>query len=165
MILSRRVMLASVAIAPLAGCSLFGSGGALSVTPTQLQADVAALADGLTTAVGYLSTIAGVPADTLAKVQAELAVLKADAAQIGATATPGTSTIQQISNVVGIIATLVGPFFPAASGAAMVIQAGLSILPEILSLVGITAVAATPKRFSAAQARVILIGAKTAPLN
>lgn len=160
---SRRNLLATAAIAPLAGCALFRG---ITPSPTQLQDDVNTLVNGLAGIVSALAS-AGAPSDVLAKIQAEIDALKADAAAIGSTVAPNQTILQQISNAVGIIATLATPFFPVAGTVAMVIQAAIAFLPTVLGATGITA-ARAPERavvsvmsqpLNTKQARLILKGA------
>lgn len=159
----RKLLLASALVLPLAaGCSIFGS---TPPTSTQIQDDVNTLVNGLSGIVTALTGIA--PADVLAQIQTELDKLKADAAAIGAAVQPNQTTLQDISNAVGLIADLATPFFPAAGTVAMVVQAALAFLPTILGLFGLKAsriphaqiVAVVGKPLSVAQARVILRGA------
>jgi hypothetical protein len=170
MIVSRRALLATAAIAPLAGCAALGIGG--TPTPTQLQDDVTTLANGLAGIVTALKSlpVADQPSATvLAQIQTELDALKADAAAIGATATPNQTVLQQISNAVGIIATLATPFFPVAGTVAMVVQGALAFLPTILGVIGITAaqaprasatvVSVNGRQLDGKSARLILKGA------
>lgn len=160
---SGRTTAAALAISVLSGCSLISS-----TTPSQLQQDVTTLADGLSGIVGALQSL---PAnlqpspDVVAKIQTEIDAIKADAAAIGSTANPSSTTVQRISTAVGIVASLVGPFFPAAPMVAMVVQAALAILPVILSAVGIATAAAAPQKYTPGQARMILKGAAVTVLQ
>lgn len=154
---SRRTMfklLGVTALVPLfTGCAGSGPG------PTQLQSDVEALADGLSQVVGFLGGIA--PADILAKVQAEIDIIKANAATIATAITPSADTITAIKNAVNAIVPLVTPFFAAAPVVGMIVNAALSLLPVILGAFGMPQVAmiAPGTRYTPDQARVILRGA------
>lgn len=160
---NRRALLASTVLVPLVACA--SHSGIPTPTPSQIQIDVQTLVDGLSGIVTALTGIA--PPDVLAKIQAELDILKADAAAIANAVTPTQSVLQQIGQAVGIIADLATPFFPAAGVVAMVIQGAIAFLPTILGFLGITAarhpnakiVAVQSHPLTVNQARIILIGA------
>src|SRR5882672_9762187 len=56
---------------------------------------------------------------TMAQIQAELAILQTDAAQVGSLATPNATLVQSVSGAVTLIASLATPFFPAAPAVAV----------------------------------------------
>lgn len=147
-------------------CGALGFAAALSactsLTPAQAQSDVSLIANGLS---GIVSALASLPgklapsADILAKVQAELDVLKNDAAAIGSALVPSASVAQSVAAAVSAIVPLATPFFPAAPAVAMVIQAALALVPVILQAAGISqapSTAATAPKMSPDQARLIL---------
>lgn len=150
-----RSLIAATALMSMVACSIFQS-----ATPTQLQTDVETLADGVAGIVGALTSLPAnlqPSADVMAQIQAEIATIKADSAQIAAAASPDAGTIKQISAAVGVVAALVAPFFPAAPTVGMVVQAALSLLPVILAAIGVTG--ASEGKFTPDEARLILRGA------
>ena len=150
----RTLLLGATALVPLA------MAGCATQTQTQLQADVTLIAHGLAGLSAALAALPGnpVPAATLAKVNAEIAVIETDAAAIASAATPQTNVVTGIAAAITAIVPLATPFFPAAPLVAGVLNAALALLPPIFAAAGIAAAPLnmpTPT-MSAAQARLIL---------
>lgn len=161
-LMARRQILAGVIMLSLtAGCANKTNP---PPTPSALQTYIEAIADGLSNLVGALSGVPGVTADLLAKVQTELDIIRADAAQIASGLTD-PDTVRAIATAVGVIADFVTPFFPAAPIIAMALRAALALLPTILSLVGVSFAPKTPPAFTPGQAYLILRGAAATGLR
>lgn len=141
---SRRTLFALVgasALAALAACNLAPS------TPSQATTDIQSIASGLSGILTALQAVPGVPASVIAQVQQELTLIQSEASSIGGAVVSG-DVVQTISNALGIIATLVSPFFPAAPGIAAGIQAAITIVTNLLKVFGLP----QPAKFARAAA-------------
>jgi nucleoid-associated protein YgaU len=160
MTLSRRYLLSTGALIPavvLAACS-----GTTAPTVTQLATDAKLIASGLAAAIASIAAIPGVSAATVATLQADLATVQSDAASIAAaTATPATSVVSEIVQAVQAIAPIALSLIPGASAIVPIINAATSLLPGLLSAVGLSAATAGAKApvYAPDQARLILGGA------
>lgn len=142
--ISRRTIIAGAPTAALfAACS---TGAERGRTQTQLQADVALIA-GFAAQLLPMLQAAGLAlgADAMARVQLEIGIIRADAAQIAVAATPDAATVQRIASSVQVISDLVLPMLPAGNRVAVIVQAALALLPVILGAVG---VAGAPRAIS-----------------
>lgn len=137
----------------LAACASSPIGPIPPPTPAQGQQEVLTLAAAFSTLIKLIETTApagSIPAGVIAQAQTLINQLNQYAGQIGAALVPDpTSTVQSIGNIVSVLATLLTPFFPAASIVGGIIKAGLALMPQILALFG---VAGASKNFSAADA-------------
>ena len=97
-------------------------------------------------------------ADLKTQLQGYLATIKADAATIAAaTATPATSV--EIVQLVQTIAPIALSFVPGGGAIAAIVNAALSLAPQLLTDIGVTGATATsgpPPVYSVASARQIL---------
>ena len=97
---------------------------------------------------------------TLTQLQGYLATIKADAATIAAaTATPATSVVSEIVQLVQTIAPIALSFVPGGGAIVAIVNAALSLAPQLLTDIGVTGAAATsgpPPVYSVASARQIL---------
>ncbi len=149
--MNRRTLLRVTAFLPALG--LIGCGGQ---TASQIAADVNLIASGLAAATAQLGQIPGVPNAALTQVDFYLATIQADAAKIaGALSTSATSTVQEVSQVVQALASVVLPLVPAGSVIEATVNAAVSLLPVILAAVGVSG-AGVPAKYRPAQARAIL---------
>lgn len=154
------------AVFALAGCA----SQIKNITPVpadQASRDVNTIAAALSAVLNTLVALgANVPADVLDKIKAEIATINAAAAEIGnavgrATA-PAASWLTMLQDAVSVVATLVTPFFPAASVVGSVINAALSLLPSVLAIFGTTVSArlkAPAHAYDPNEARTILLSA------
>lgn len=139
-----------------AGAALFAVAGCKNLTSNQVQNDAALIDAGLSGIVADLQNVPGlnVPADVIAKINQELAIIGSNAAQIGSLV--GDKAPQAISTAVGVIAAAVAPFFPAAPMVAIAVQAAVTLAAALLG-----SVSAAPGKMSVAQARAVLVAAAT----
>lgn len=117
---------------------LLAVGACAGLTQSQATQDVQTLAAGVASLGTALSAVPGVPADVIAKVEAEDAIIQKDAAAIGTAATPSANIAADIDNAVGVISTLVTPFFPEAPAIAAVVEAAASLGQVIVQETGAT---------------------------
>lgn len=143
MLASRRTLLASAALLPVAGCTALGIG---PVTPTpltpqqQITAWLQALAAGAAALPGVLSTIPGLTPAALAQDMAILTAVNGAANAIASTTSTATSAtiaawVEEIATVVADIL----PFVPGGSAIAPIVGALAGLAPVILAALGITA--------------------------
>jgi hypothetical protein len=162
--LTRRHLLAST---PLAGAAILAActstTNPVAVTSTVAQ-DADLIAGGLASAIATLQATPGVLTTaqqaTLTQLQGYLATIKADAATIAAaTATPATSVVSEIVQLVQTIAPIALSFVPGGGAIVAIVNAALSLAPQLLTDIGVTGATATsgaPPVYSVASARQIL---------
>lgn len=156
--ISRRHLLATTSALVLL------TGASCAFSPTQIQADVEAIASGLSTLVTALAPFA--PADVLAKAQTFINTIQANAALIASAVTPSNSILQTISGAISALSALVAPFFPMAPAIAAALQAAVVLINLVLQATGNAtppahkALMALPP-MSADQARALLKGYAT----
>ena len=160
--LTRRHLLAST---PVAGAAILAActSNPVAVTSTVAQ-DADLIAGGLASAIATLQATPGVLTTaqqaTLTQLQGYLATIKADAATIAAaTATPATSVVSEIVQLVQTIAPIALSFVPGGGAIVAIVNAALSLAPQLLTDIGVTGAAATsgpPPVYSVASARQIL---------
>ena len=160
--LTRRRLLAST---PVAGAAILtactSTTNPVAVTSTVAQ-DADLIAGGLASAIATLQATSGVLTTaqqaTLTQLQGYLATIKADAATIAAaTATPATSV--EIVQLVQTIAPIALSFVPGGGAIVAIVNAALSLAPQLLTDIGVTGATATsgaPPVYSVASARQIL---------
>jgi hypothetical protein len=149
--MNRRTLLRATACVP--AIALLGCG---AQTASQIAADVQSIAAGLTAAMADIKLIPSIPSAALTQLDFYLATIQADAAKVAsALATPATSTLQEIAQVVQALASVALPLVPEGSVVEATIQAAVSLLPVILAAVGVSG-AGIPARYRPAQARAIL---------
>ncbi len=112
-----------------------------------------------------VASVAAIPVVDSAKVaqlKGYLATIKADAAQVAAaTATPAVGIVQEIVQAVQAVAPIALSLVPGGFTLVPVINAAVSLAPELLAAVGIVGAVSGPVPvYSADQARLILVGAK-----
>ena len=162
--LTRRHLLAST---PVAGAAILtactSTTNPVAVTSTVAQ-DADLIAGGLASAIATLQATSGVLTTaqqaTLTQLQGYLATIKADAATIAAaTATPATSVVSEIVQLVQTIAPIALSFVPGGGAIVAIVNAALSLAPQLLTDIGVTGATATsgaPPVYSVASARQIL---------
>ncbi len=149
--MNRRMLLGATALVPT--LALIRCAGQ---SASRIAADVNLIASGLTAVVAQIGQIPGVPSAALTQVDFYLAKIEADAVKIArATSTPATSTVQEVSQVVQALASVVLLLVPAGSVIEATIQAAVSLLPVILAAVGVAG-AGVPAKYPPARARAIL---------
>jgi len=127
------------------------------LTQSQATADVQTLAAGVKNLDAAMGAIPGVPANVVAQVAKEDALIQADAAQIASAAVPSANIAAQINDAVGVISTLATPFFPGAPAIGAVVSAAVTLGQMIVQETGGTpTVGAAPAAMTPAQARKIL---------
>jgi hypothetical protein len=136
----------------LTGCA----GTTTTTTPTQLATDVNLIASGLSSAIASISQIPGVSAAIVSQLQADLATIQADAAQVANATQP--AIVQEIGTVVQAVATIALPLIPGGSAVAATVQAAVSLLPVVLATAGVSG-APVATQFTPEQARLILAAA------
>lgn len=130
--LTRRALVSSAcALALLTGCNL------VNQSADQIKTDIETIAAGL----AGLATAASafVPPNILAQVQTVVNQIEADAANIANSIT-GISTnslITDIANAVGVLGTLLAPFFPQAPVIAGIVQAAAALINFVVQTLGI----------------------------
>lgn len=148
--IARRHLLATIPALAVAACA--------GQTAPQLTTYVQAIAGGL---AGILTDLqaAGVkiPPATTSAIQTELDVIRQDADAIGTALTPDPDMVAAIGAAVSALVPLVTPFFPAAPGVAVALQAALALVPVILAMVGHPVAGAAPT-MSPAAALLVLQG-------
>jgi hypothetical protein len=151
--MNRRRTLTLILAAAVAGC---GKNAAPSA-PT-IQSDVTLISDGLSGIVSLLQATPGVnlSANVAAQAQMILADIKANAAGIAATATPGAQPIDAIKTAVNTLAGLLDPYLGKAPGAAALVQSALALLPVILAMAGMSAAGTRRPTMAPDQARAVL---------
>lgn len=163
--ITRRAAL-TFAVFALAACA----GTVKNITPVpadEASRDVNTIAAALSAVLNTLVALgSNVPADVLDKVRGEIATINAAAAEIGAAVgratAPAASWLTMLQDAVSVVATLVTPFFPAASVVGAVLNAALSLLPSVLAIFGATVSArmkAPAHAYSQDEARTILLDA------
>lgn len=146
----RRHLLSAAAALPLAAglaaCS------AVTAAVPQVVDDVNSVAAGLNGILPSLTTIAGVAAQTVTKIQGLVGEAQTIASQVGQVVSPSAAT--GLAGVVGdVVTALTGAALPPWAGA--VLSAAQALLPVILTAAGV-ALAGPPPAMSAAQARAVL---------
>ena len=149
----------------LGGAAAIGAGAALSVagcanlTSSTVQQDAQLIATGLSGILVDLQAVPNlvIPADVVAKIQNELTIIENNAAGIGSLV--GSPAAQAISTAVGILATAVAPFFPAAPMVAVAIQAAVVLAQGLIN--SIPTKSAVAGRMDAPRARAVLVAAAT----
>lgn len=153
---SRRALLTAMPAAaalPMLGCaSVFGS-------LPQFAADIQTIAADLAKALPDLTTLAGVGGATVTKVEGWISDIQGVAGTIGSAVAAGGSTlvgaISQFGGAFNSITSALGVSVPGTLGT--VLQAGLSLLPQILAIAGIAlAQVSGPPMMPPARARAIL---------
>ncbi len=133
MLSRRQALAASAAFLPVALGAM-----TCSLTAAQWQTDVNTVADGLSNLVPLITAAgAKISAGTLAQIQKAIDDIKANAAGIGAAATPNGTVLQQIQQDVVLVSTLVAPFFPAASAIGALVAAAVSLVGFVLQEAGV----------------------------
>ncbi len=158
------VVLAVAAAIAFVGCTASpGTTTTITSTASRLASDVNLVATGLAAALPAIAQVPGVPAATIAQINADLASIQKDAAAVqAATAANGAapaSTVQEIASVVGDIATVALPLVPGGSAIVPVVQAAEALLPGILSAADVVAAGAPANAMDPSSARLILRGA------
>ena len=134
----RKVLLAGASLLPLAACGGLTQG--VSSLPQYAQ-DAQDIAAALENVVGAVQAVPGVPAGTLAQVQAAIARASAIAAQIGqqaaglAGSTPTSLLGSFGQTILGVVSSLGGASATGTLGT--VLQAVMSVLPSILAIAGV----------------------------
>ncbi|MHB8571181.1 MAG: hypothetical protein ACYC97_13430, partial [Metallibacterium sp.] len=108
------------------------------LTQSQATADVQTLAAGIKGLDAAIGALPGVPANVVAQVAKEDALIQADAAQIASAAVPNANIATEINDAVGVIATLATPFFPEAPAIAAVVSAATTLGQVIVQETGAT---------------------------
>ena len=142
---------ATVTLAGLSSCA--------GLTSSTVQSDAQLIATGLSGILVDLQAVPNlvIPADVAAKIQNELTIIENNAAGIGSLV--GSPAAQAISTAVGILATAVAPFFPAAPMVAVAIQAAVVLAQGLIN--AIPAKSAVAGRMDAPRARAVLVAAAT----
>lgn len=142
-----------------AGAALMSVAGCANLTSSTVQSDAQLIATGLQGILVDLQAIPNlvIPADVIAKVQNELGIISANAANIGSIV--GSPAAQAISTAVGVVAAAVAPFFPAAPMVAVAVQAAVVLAQGLIN--SIPAKSAVAGRMDATRARAFLAAAAT----
>ena len=154
----KRILLAITLL--LSACNV----STTSPTPvtSQVAADVALIAQGLQPLATDIAAIPGVPEATLAKVNADLALIQQDAALIAKqTTAPAASTVQEIVTTVEALAAAATPVIPGGAAAVVAIDAAASLAAVLMTELGAqgAVMAQAPHAaYSPGQARTILAG-------
>lgn len=143
MITRRHLIASTSALALLAGCSL------VNQSADQIKTDIETIAAGL----AGLATAASafVPPNILAQVQTVVNTIEADAANIASSIT-GISTnslVTDIANAVGVLGTLLAPFFPQAPVIAGIVQAAAALINFVVQTLGLNTPVPASTKFSA----------------
>ena len=148
---SRRGLLAAGALLPVLGLA-----ACQTQTLSQIILNVKLVAGGLAAAEASIAAIPGVPTAALTQIDSCLLIIQADAAKLAAAiGTPATGLVQEIGQAVQALAAIALPLLPAGSVAEALLQAAVSLLPEILAAAGV--LGAVPAAvYSPAQARLLL---------
>ena len=146
MISRRRLITTASALALLSGCSL------VNQTADQIKTDIETIAAGL----AGLATAASafVPPAVLAQVQTVINTIEADAANIANSIT-GISTnslVTDIANAVGVLGTLLAPFFPQAPVIAGIVQAAAALINFVVQTLGLNTPVPASAKFTASAA-------------
>ena len=142
-----------------AGAALMSVAGCANLTSSTVQSDAQLIATGLSGILVDLQAVPGlvIPADVATKIQNELTIINNNAANIGSLV--GSPAAQAISTAVGILATAVAPFFPAAPMVAVAIQAAVVLAQGLVN--AIPAKSAVAGRMDAPRARAVLVAVAT----
>lgn len=159
--LTRRALLRTTGLVPAAlaigGLSLVGCGITGNTIP-QFVTDANTVANGLAAILPGLTTVTGMTAATITKVQGYITEAQNLAAELASAATAGgTSLVATVSNFAGVVGNAVSSL-TGIPGLSKAISAASSLLPVILSAAGIV-LAGPPPQMPAAQARAILLAA------
>lgn len=136
--MTRRDVMALVATAVVAvqGCA--------NQPPDQLKTNIGLVVSGSQSIVTALGALPSVPADVLAKSQAALADVQANANAIVNATAPAANAAQQLLVAVNTLAQLVLPFFPQASAYVAIVSAVVSLATVIVGMVGAKPASAPP---------------------
>ena len=142
-----------------AGAALMSVAGCANLTSSTVQSDAQLIATGLQGILVDLQAVPNlvIPADVIAKVQNELGIISANAANIGSIV--GSPAAQAISTAVGVVAAAVAPFFPAAPMVAVAVQAAVVLAQGLIN--AIPAKSAVAGHMDATRARAFLAAAAT----
>jgi hypothetical protein len=159
----RRALLSASVLVPAALLAACGTPTpATPVTPpiNPIATDTNLIAGGISAVIASITASAGsTPSANVVKLQGYLTTIQTDAAQVAAaTATPATSVISEIAQTVQAIAPIALSLIPGGSALVDVVNAALSLLPSLLSAVGLSAATAGAKApiYTPDQARLIL---------
>lgn len=124
----RALVLAMVGAVALQGCG--------NQPPDQLKTNIGLVVSGSRSIVTALGALPSVPAGDLAKAQAALADVQANADAIVNATAPAGNAAQQLMAAVAALAQIALPFFPQASGYVAIISAVVSLASVIVGMVG-----------------------------
>ena len=103
-------------------------------------------------------------ASKITKLDAQISMLEAEDARKAsavAASAPAGSVVQQVITAVQALVPLAAPLLPAGSVWGPLLQAALSLVPEIAAAAGLTGAATVPApKYTPAQARALLTGGK-----
>jgi hypothetical protein len=136
MSISRRVLLGSAAITPLFG--LVDCATTPSAPTATVQTDLALLANALQ-ALGPLVNTAPGSAAVFAQVASALAAVQQ--AMAAATSAATSATVATLTSLLTTLGPAIIGLFPGGGTAVTIVQAVISLLPELEALVGIASVA------------------------
>lgn len=159
--LTRRELMATTALMPLAACA----GTTPSAALIQAIQDVQTIAAGLAGVLPGLGSIPGIPATVVGKAGSIISEIQAVAQQMaGVTTTAGAQgSVQQLETLLNTLVAAVAPFVAAVPVVGQVFAAAAVLLPVIEAAVGLIVKPAA--RLEAAltpdQARLILQAAAT----
>jgi hypothetical protein len=133
--MNRRFLLTGASMLALTAC------GGISITPTQIQADVQAIADAAAAMTTDIEAV--VPATNaavLAEVETAATTIGQDATALGSIVTTG-SIQQLVQGIVTAIITydnIVPQFFPASAPVIAILNAALTVAAALAAQLGIT---------------------------
>lgn len=144
--MTRRTALSS---APAAAAMAATGCATTASAPSGVSTYITAIANGLSGILGDLSAIPGlsIPPAVMTQIQTSLTTIETDAGALGSIVTTAQAgTVQSIVSAVEQLAHLLQPILsvmtassPTASFVLMAVQAALSLLPVILSSIGVKA--------------------------
>jgi hypothetical protein len=156
--ISRRALLATVSLLPLAACG--GTASSVLTSLPQWATDAQNLAAAI---AAYAGTLPGTVGTTISGFVTQLSAIAAQlVAAASAPASSGLSTL--ISSFGSVFNSIVGGVGSSLSGLGTfgtILQAGLQLLPTILSIAGIALAAAPdPRAIAAARAYIAAMAGK-----
>lgn len=127
----RRAFLATTALPAMV--ALAGLTGCAGVTTSQLQSDVRTIATGVSGVVGALqAAVPSIPSTTITQLNAAVAHVMADSAEIAQALTPGQSIIVDFTNGVNTVASLAQPYYGSAPKVAALMIAAVTLVQTVL---------------------------------